>query len=174
MVMCISPRYCVCTWEFILFSNFAKLKFLDDQQFPTKAKSFKYRFLSLNNIHMLLTLALSLVKIRWPWWGLCHLPFDQVQTNTSQNKMPNSHPEICASISPHTHYHPFLFLQQRNEREVSWNQIRARNPMKTQEQSLREFEREWVKWELSVRAQHSPLGLYLKRKWPGTVGRSQA
>ena len=88
---------------YFLFKNFAKLKFLDDQQFPTKAKSFKYKFLSLNNIHMLLTLALSLVKIRWPWWGLCHLPFDQVQTYTSQNKMPNSHPEICASISitPH-------------------------------------------------------------------------
>ena len=52
--------------------------------------------------------------------------WSRTHTYTPQNKMPNSYPEICASISPHTHYHPFLFLQQRNEREVSWNQIRAK------------------------------------------------
>ena len=28
-------------------------------------------------------------------------------------------------------------------------------------------------WELSVRAQNSPLGLYLKGEWPGTIGRDQ-
>ena len=72
MVMCISPRSCVCTWEFILFSNFAKLKFLDDLKNSYQGQSFKYKFLSPHKIHMLLTFVLSFVRIRWPWWGLCH------------------------------------------------------------------------------------------------------
>ena len=32
-----------------------------------------------------------------------------------------------------------------SEREASWNQILSKNPMKTREQSLREFERVWVR-----------------------------
>jgi hypothetical protein len=48
---------------------------------------------------------------------------------------------------------------------------------KSNENSRAKFERIWERvseWELSVRAQHPPLGLYLKGEWPGTVGRSQA
>ena len=81
MVMCISPRSCVCTWEFILFSNFAKLKFLDDLKNSYQGQSFKYKFLNPHKIHMLLTFVLSFVRIRWPWWGLS-LRFDQEHTHT--------------------------------------------------------------------------------------------
>ena len=48
---------------------------------------------------------------------------------------------------------------------------------KSNENPRAKCERVWEgvsEWELSVRAQHPSLGLYLKREWPGTVGRSWA
>ena len=45
---------------------------------------------------------------------------------------------------------------------------------KSNENPRAKFERVWERvseWELSVRAQNSLLGLYLKGEWPSTVGR---
>jgi hypothetical protein len=62
----------------------------------------------------------------------------------------NSYPKVVPLIV-------WVFLQQRNEREISWIQTWEKiqwNP------ESKECEREWVKcW---MRAQHPPLGLYLK------------
>ena len=48
----------------------------------------------------------------------------------------------------------FFLAAKKWEREVSWIQILSKDPMKTREQSLREFEREWVNeswvWELKL------------------------
>ena len=55
--------------------------------------------------------------------------------------------------------------------------LKSNLEQKSNENPRAKFERVWEgvsEWELSVRAQNSLLGLYLKREWPGTVGRSWA
>ena len=96
------------------------------------------------------------------WWNKIHVQLEMGYVNeTEMNVLTRE--LLLLSCSKE---------KREKEREVSWIQTLSKNPMKTREQSLREFWERVSEWELSVRAQNSPLGLYLKGECLGTMARS--
>lgn len=98
---------CVCTWEIYFIFQFCKLKFLDDLKIPTKAKMPNNKFMSLSKFKCY-SLCVEPCQFQVTLVRTLSSLVDQVHTHMlHKNKMPNYHPENCASVSHHTHIiHP--------------------------------------------------------------------